>query len=58
MTDPDLRAILAALELPPHALERWLADLDRFCRDHGGELRYRDLMALLESCRDANQRGR
>ena len=49
--DPDLRAILAALELPPHALERWLAELDKFCRDHGGEPRYRELMALLDDCR-------
>lgn len=49
----DLREILAALELPPHALEAWLADLDRFCREHGGEPRYRELMALLKDCREA-----
>ncbi len=49
--DDDLRAILSALELPPHALERWLADLDKFCRDHGGEPRYRELLALLDDCR-------
>ncbi len=49
----DLREILAALELPPHALEAWLADLDRFCREHGGELRYRELMTLLRDCREA-----
>lgn len=51
----DLREILAALELPKHALEAWLADLDRFCCEHGGEPRYRELMALLKDCREATK---
>lgn len=51
MTERVLPEILAALELPPHALEAWLADLERFCRDHGGEPRYRELMALLAEAR-------
>ncbi len=50
--DDDLRAILRALELPPHARERWLAELEEFCRDHGGERRYRELMTLLRECRE------
>lgn len=52
----DLRAILAALDLPPHALERWLADLEQFCRDHGGAPRYGELMALLDDCKAAARR--
>jgi len=47
----DLDAILAALDLPPRARSRWLADLDAFCRAHGGERRYRDLLALIAECR-------
>jgi hypothetical protein len=52
--NPDeLAEIFAGLDLPPHALRAWLADLDRFCRAHGGERRYRELMSLLDSCREA-----
>ena len=47
----ELDEILAALDLPPHALERWLGDLDAFCRVHGGERHYRELLALLTECR-------
>jgi hypothetical protein len=51
----DLREILAALELPPHALEAWLRELETFCREHGGEPRYHFLMALLRECREASR---
>lgn len=50
-TPVELAEILAALELPPHARARWLADLEAFCRAHGGERRYRELLALLAECR-------
>jgi len=50
-TSRDLDAILAALELPARARVRWLDDLERFCREHGGERRYRDLLALIAECR-------
>ena len=53
-SDDDLLAILGALELPPHARERWLAELGEFCRDHGGERRYRELMTLLRECREVD----
>jgi hypothetical protein len=49
----ELSEIFAGLGLPQHALEEWLAELERFCRAHGGERRYRELMALLHTCRDA-----
>jgi len=51
VTDDDLDAILAALDLPPRVRARWLADLERFCRTHGGERRYRELLALVADCR-------
>jgi hypothetical protein len=47
----DLDAILAALHLPRRARARWLADLESFCRGHGGERVYRDLHALIAECR-------
>jgi hypothetical protein len=51
MADDDLAAILAALRLPPRSRARWLADLASFCRGHGGERVYRDLLALIAECR-------
>ncbi|MCE9576003.1 MAG: hypothetical protein K8W52_22820 [Deltaproteobacteria bacterium] len=48
--------ILAALDLPPAALRRWLDDLAQFARAHGGERRYRELLALLDACRAAQDR--
>jgi hypothetical protein len=56
MPDDDLAATFAALGLPQHALTAWLAELDEFCRAHGGQRRYAELMALLERCRDAATR--
>jgi hypothetical protein len=47
----DLDDILAALALPPRARARWLDDLERFCRAHGGERHYRELMALVRECK-------
>lgn len=49
----DTAAILAALDLPPEALAPFLAHIEQFCRDHGGERRYAELLALVERCRDA-----
>ncbi len=57
MPPDDLDTILAALDLPPRALAAWLADLERFCRDHGGERRYRELMALVGECRTHKRRA-
>jgi hypothetical protein len=54
----DLAEVFAGLDLPPDALRAWFADLDRFCRAHGGERRYRELMTLLDSCRDAATKWR
>jgi hypothetical protein len=51
MPRDELDEILAALDVPPHALERWLDDLDGFCRAHGGDRHYRELRALLAECR-------
>jgi hypothetical protein len=58
MADDDLDAILAAIDLPPSVLARWLEQLDRFCRDHGGERRYHALLALLDDCRSRVAGGR
>jgi hypothetical protein len=49
--EAPLAEILAALELPPHALARWLDDLEKFCHAHGGERHYQDLLALIAECR-------
>lgn len=43
--------VIAALELPPAALARWLDDLEAFCHGHGGERHYRELLALIASAR-------
>jgi hypothetical protein len=52
----ELAEILGALELPPRALARWLDDLEEFCRAHGGEPRYRDLLGLIADCRAAQDK--
>lgn len=54
----DLAEVFAGLELPPGALRAWLAELERFCRAHGGARRYRELMALLADCRGAAAKWR
>lgn len=47
--------VLAALELPPAALARWLDDVEGFCRAHGGERHYRELLALVAATRAASR---
>ncbi|HEV7555826.1 MAG TPA: hypothetical protein VGO00_10245 [Kofleriaceae bacterium] len=51
MPRDDLDEFLAAVALPPRARARWLDDLERFCRAHGGERHYRELMALVRECK-------
>lgn len=46
--------IIAALGLPPAALARWLDDVEGFCRAHGGERHYRELLALVDATRAAS----
>ena len=46
--------VLAALDLPPGALARWLDDVEAFCRAHGGERHYRELLALVDGARAAS----
>ena len=48
--------ILAALDLPPAALRRWLDDLAQFAHAHGGAPRYGELLALIAACRAAQDR--
>lgn len=43
--------VLAALDLPPAALARWLDDLEAFCHGHGGGRHYRELLALIAGAR-------
>jgi hypothetical protein len=51
-TDDDvLKEALDALEMPREAVGRWLDDLERFYREHGGERRYDECLALLASLR-------
>jgi len=49
----DTEAILGALDLPPEALAPFLAHIERFCQEHGGERRYGELLALVARCQDA-----
>lgn len=48
--------VLGALDLPPAALARWLDDIEAFCRAHGGERHYRELLALVAGARAAAER--
>jgi hypothetical protein len=51
-TDDDvLKEALDALEMPREGVGRWLDDLERFYRRHGGERRYGECLALLASLR-------
>ena len=45
--------VISALDLPPAALARWLDDIEAFCRAHGGERHYRELLALVAQTRAA-----
>jgi hypothetical protein len=49
--------VLAALELPPAALARWLDDVEAFCRAHGGDRHYRELLALVAATRASAQQA-
>lgn len=49
----DLLETLEGLDLPAHAVAQWLDDDIAFCRDHGGERVYPELLAILERFRAA-----
>lgn len=48
--DPDLKDALAAFRMRPRFLRSWLEDRRRFCRKHGGERYYPEVLALVEEC--------
>ncbi len=48
--------VIAALDLPPAAIGPWLDDIEAFCRAHGGERHYRELLALVAGARAAAAR--
>lgn len=50
--------VVAALELPPAAAARWLADIEAFCQAHGGARHYRELLALVAATRATLARSR
>ena len=54
----DLDEILAALDMPPPGLHRWLRDVQAFCTRHGGARYYGELMALVAACQERLERGR
>lgn len=49
--DHDRREALKGLDLPAHTVGAWLDDDIAFCREHGGERVYGELLALLERFR-------
>lgn len=49
----DQHDILRALDLPDEAIPLFLAHIERFCNEHGGQRRYGDLLALLARCQAA-----
>lgn len=53
VNDDDTREALAKLDLPQREIGRWLEDDIAFCREHGGERRYAELLAILERFRAA-----
>ena len=55
-SDPDLSEILAALELPPDGIKKWLAHDRAFCDAHGGARVYGELLALFAECESALER--
>lgn len=50
MTDPVLAEIMGALEMPPEGLKQWFSHLEDFCRKHGGDRTYSDLLKLIAEC--------
>lgn len=49
----DLAQTLRSLQLSRAAVIRWLAQLERFCRQHGGARRYGGMLELIVRCRAA-----
>ena len=47
----DRREALEGLDLPAHTVGAWLDDDIAFCREHGGERVYGELLAILERFR-------
>jgi len=45
---------MAHLEMSPAGLRSWLAQLEGFCRRHGGARHYQDLLELIARCRVAS----
>jgi hypothetical protein len=43
----DRHDILRALDLPEEAIAPFLAHVAQFCREHGGQRHYGELLALL-----------
>ncbi len=56
--DEILKEALLALEMPPAGVGRWLDDLERFYRKHGGERRYAECLDLLASLRRLREKAR
>jgi hypothetical protein len=51
MTDDDvLLETMDALEIPRQGLRNWFAHNRAFCKDHGGERVYGELMDLMDRC--------
>lgn len=55
--DGERREALEGLDLPAHTVAQWLDDDIAFCREHGGERVYGELLAILERFR-ATERDR
>ena len=60
--DPDdeatLRETIAALEMPPDGLRKWLRQGQAFCNGHGGKRHYGELLDLYAECLDLLDRPR
>jgi hypothetical protein len=48
-----LAETLEALEMPREGLVKWLERSRAFCQRHGGDRRYRELLALYRECLEA-----
>ena len=36
--------------MPPEGLAKWFHNLEDFCREHGGDRHYADLLKLIAEC--------
>lgn len=52
MSDPILKEILDALQMPRKGIEKWVFQLEHFCKQHGGDRYYSEILGLLSECRD------